>query len=30
MRKPSATPIEAKKRTVKWAYYDRNRGRGDQ
>jgi len=27
MRKPSGKPVELKQRTVKWAYYERNRGR---
>jgi DNA modification methylase len=29
MRKPSGTVIEAKKRTVKWAYYDRDKSKAD-
>lgn len=27
MRKPSEKPVESEQRTVKWAYYDRKRGR---
>ncbi len=29
MRKPSGEPVGRQKRKVKWAYYDRNRGKGN-